>query len=452
MKKLVTLFGIVLACFFIAACENVEIPEDPEAPETTNTNQADNVENTPTPTPTVTQASTPTPVATETPTPMPTATPEPTATITPKAAANIAEKAEQLGLPRKGTVATNTGNLNVRESQSISSPRLSRLSNKENITVLSVSYNEDRYWYEINFRLEDKLMTGYVAAEYVILDETHQGPDTTVYPTPTPTPVPDIGSQNLKYTSHNDNGHYYTLSGIGDCKDTHVVVPAYHDGLKVTSIDEYAFKDCKDLERITISSSITKIDTGAFDGCDKLVAMYYMGTMDEWCGVTVKCNVHSGNYLLFIGDVFIEDKLDISSGVSTISPGSFTGCYLLKNLTLPANISLMPGAFSECTGLKEVTIKSGAYIGDNAFKGCTNLKTVKILGSCRWIASGAFTKCSSELELYIPKTVTVIKEGFVDEFTMIYYAGSEEEWDALTGNFTNPVDKSKVVFNAVYEY
>ncbi|MBQ2880553.1 MAG: leucine-rich repeat domain-containing protein, partial [Anaerotignum sp.] len=50
----------------------------------------------------------------------------------------------------------------------------------------------------------------------------------------------------------------------------------------VTSIGDYAFAGCSNLEEVTLPNSLTDIGDGAFYGCSSLTDVYYSGTEAEW--------------------------------------------------------------------------------------------------------------------------------------------------------------------------
>ncbi len=63
---------------------------------------------------------------------------------------------------------------------------------------------------------------------------------------------------------------------------------------KVTIIPNYTFKDCVNLERLTIPTSVQSIGSNAFAGCDKLV-IKYLGTIEQW-GAINKSDSWSDSY------------------------------------------------------------------------------------------------------------------------------------------------------------
>ncbi len=57
-----------------------------------------------------------------------------------------------------------------------------------------------------------------------------------------------------------------------------------------TTISANALKDCLELEKITLSSTITNIGASAFEGCSLLADVVFKGTADEWSAVTKNAN------------------------------------------------------------------------------------------------------------------------------------------------------------------
>ena len=109
-------------------------------------------------------------------------------------------------------------------------------------------------------------------------------------------------SESLAYTL-NDDGTSYSVSGIGTCTDTDIVIPDYYNGLPVTSIGESAFSVCSNITVVTIGNNITSIGMGAFIGCGNLI------------------------------DVTIPDS------VTYIGDYAFSGCDNLANIIIPEGVT-----------------------------------------------------------------------------------------------------------------
>ena len=72
-------------------------------------------------------------------------------------------------------------------------------------------------------------------------------------------------SQGLEMTLSED-GTYYEVSGIGECKDSNIVIPSEYEGIPVTRIGDMAFSGC-DIESIVLPDTVTIIGDGAFWNC-----------------------------------------------------------------------------------------------------------------------------------------------------------------------------------------
>ena len=98
----------------------------------------------------------------------------------------------------------------------------------------------------------------------------------------------------------------------------------------ITSIGDYAFRDCNGLTSIDIPDSVTSIGYQAFYSCDGLTS------------------------------IIIPDS------VTTIGKGSFNNCSSLTSITIPGNVT---------------------KIGKKLFNGCTNLTNITFAGTkAQWEA------------------------------------------------------------------
>ena len=79
-------------------------------------------------------------------------------------------------------------------------------------------------------------------------------------------------SDELEFTL-NQNGESYSLTGIGDCKDTHITIPSTYKDYPVTSIGEKAFWNADLLISLTIPDTITSIGDKAFSNCNLLTSV-----------------------------------------------------------------------------------------------------------------------------------------------------------------------------------
>ncbi len=243
-----------------------------------------------------------------------------------------------------------------------------------------------------------------------------------------------VGSEGLEYALV--DGAYYTVTGLGSCTDTEVVIPPMYNGLFVRAISDNAFDYCDSLTGVTIPDSVTSIGYDAFAYCSSLTSVtipdsvasignYAFGSCDSLTGVTIPDSVTS------IGDWAFSDcssLANISVDVNNEYYSSLDGNLYDKNQTMliqyairktnthfviPSTVtSIGNSAFSDCSSLTGVTIGNGVTsIGDYAFWGCSSLTGVTIPDSVTSIGEDAFRNCDSLTSLTIPDSVTSIGNG-----------------------------------------
>lgn len=198
------------------------------------------------------------------------------------------------------------------------------------------------------------------------------------------------------------NGDHYIVS-IGQCTDSHVVIPSTYNGKPVAQIAKYGFKSSS-ITKVTIPSSVKTIGDCAFFLCTSLTSV------------------------------------TIPSGVTKIGVAAFSGSSL-TSVTIPSTVSeIEEGAFQLCTSLESVTIKKGVKtIGADAFQFCSNLASVSIPSSVTKIGERAFERCYDLRNVVIPSSVTSIGErAFVQcRMDTIYCrassqpSGWHENWNVI---------------------
>ena len=103
--------------------------------------------------------------------------------------------------------------------------------------------------------------------------------------------------------------------------------------------------------------------------------------------------------------------------------------------------------------LEEINIPSNIEsLGNYCFDGCTSLKTLEIPEGVTSIPNGFVSDCKSLDNIIIPKSVQSIGSNAFRNLNKtlntIYYRGSEEEWNAITGKKpTNPTWSVVIIYN-----
>jgi len=187
-----------------------------------------------------------------------------------------------------------------------------------------------------------------------------------------------------------------------DVTATCVVIPEEYNSLPITAIGDRAFDGCKNLESITIPSSVITIGNFAFRGCSHLT------------NLGIPESVASIGQFAFYGCTGLE-SVTIPSNVNAVEYRAFEGCSSLAKVSLPnALTSIGKSAFEGCSRLDSIAIPKGVnYIGERAFHGCSNLTSIHIPKNVKSIDYRTFYGCSSLATITIPNSVASIgKQAF----------------------------------------
>ena len=208
--------------------------------------------------------------------------------------------------------------------------------------------------------------------------------------------VPYVPSEGLSF-SLSEDGTGYLVNGIGECKDTQIMIPATYEQLPVlglmpralqgakevtyvhlpegaTGIGEWALQDCVNLRRIEIPPTVNHIGREAFSGCLRL------------------------------------SEIVIPEGVLIISNATFRDCVNLTTMHLPSTLSVIDqNAFENCRSMTEISIpESVLQINAQAFKNCDGLTAVRYDGTIDgW--------CSIEFDYDDANPVEIAKHLYIGE-------------------------------------
>ncbi|EAL43931.2 leucine rich repeat protein, BspA family [Entamoeba histolytica HM-1:IMSS] len=178
--------------------------------------------------------------------------------------------------------------------------------------------------------------------------------------------------------------------------------------IEVTSLGNYCFYGCNDIQSIEIPTNVSKIGDGCFIGCTSLTT------------------------------------INIPTSISEIGDSCFYKCTSLTSIEILTNINKIGyGCFEECESLTSLTIEDVKYIseerifmnepvlikyekkdinkfiipssitklGDYCFKGSTSLKSINIPTSITYIGNRCFSECSTLTSINIPTNINKIGYG-----------------------------------------
>lgn len=170
-----------------------------------------------------------------------------------------------------------------------------------------------------------------------------------------------------------DEGSFYSMDSLKK-----ITIPK-----AIEHLGFYAFRDCVNLEKVIFDGDIKVIHEDAFLGCNKLSSINLPASLDEiWSG--------------FYGTAF-------------------------KKIVIPSHTNLYEASFGQCNKLEKIVFEEYSgykadYIevtGDN-FSGCSRVKGIYI----KTIPTKGI-----DISLNYP---------YLPNLEKIYFAGSEEKWNALT--------------------
>ncbi|MDO4337692.1 MAG: leucine-rich repeat domain-containing protein [Eubacteriales bacterium] len=204
-------------------------------------------------------------------------------------------------------------------------------------------------------------------------------------------------------------------------------------------IDDYAFLGCTSLESINLPEGLTSLGMAAFVNCTSLSKIQFPSTLEElpWEGfrgsglvtvsipseikkIRIECfmdcpklttAVINGSNLeipmsAFAGCTMLN-TVKMGNGVTKIGTCAFNGCTMLRNLTIGNNVRAIDNtAFRGCTALKEVSIPDrveeidGGWPNAGAFSNCTSLEKLTLGIGVSKIGATAFENCTSLREVY----------------------------------------------------
>jgi len=265
-----------------------------------------------------------------------------------------------------------------------------------------------------------------------------------------------------------------TVSGTG-AMTSPVWWNSYKDSIKTvvikdgaTTIEEGAFRDCKNLTSITIPASVTKIGDYAFENCKSLASLTLPASVTNigedvfsGCSTLARIEVDSENqnYTSLDGVLFSKDltkiirypegrsgDYTIPSNVTIIGNFAFKGCAGLTNVIIPNSVtSIENSAFWECISLTSVTIPDSVNnIGFYAFSNCKALSSVTLPDGLMSIKGSTFINCSNLISIKIPNSVTQIGWAAFSgcsNLTDVYYDGTEEQWKQVKIDNGNDANK-----------
>lgn len=169
---------------------------------------------------------------------------------------------------------------------------------------------------------------------------------------------------------------------------------SFYDCLNLTSIsipstleywDETIFKHCSNLRHIAVSEQNERFDSR--NNCNAIIDTDENKLVFGCSGTQIPASVETIGKYAFRQCSRQMERIIVPEGVKHIERWAFSGCFNLKEISLPVSLEGMGyGMFNDCMSLESVTIPrnvseiqgyNSGYYG-NLFSGCYNLREVKV--------------------------------------------------------------------------
>lgn len=182
---------------------------------------------------------------------------------------------------------------------------------------------------------------------------------------------------------------------------------------KAKKIGNSAFRNCQNLQEVTIPDGVTVIGEGAFADCTALCVINIPDSVKKiGCGAFGRCTA--------------LQKIVIPEAVEKIESDMFCKCTALKEVRLPENLKAIDSwAFAECTSIEMIRIPDSVEkIGEQAFRGCKRLEKITLPSKLKKVQYYTFGHCDSLTSVVIQSGTSEIGElafGYCQSLSSIVF-------------------------------
>ena len=209
-----------------------------------------------------------------------------------------------------------------------------------------------------------------------------------------------------------------------------------------TKLNNYAFANCSALTDVSLpTSDLETIGTNVFENCAKLTTITIPSTVESVGKAAFKgCKAlnrvtltTNSSFKTISAEMFMNcdslQNIEIPDSVIKIDSSAFEGCKALATVTIPGSITTLGGrAFYDCDALTYVVIpRSVETFGSSTLAECSSLETVIILSTRAPTTSSKFMYNCKNATIYCYEDATGVinyakKDGIKCEATL---AGAE---------------------------
>lgn len=212
--------------------------------------------------------------------------------------------------------------------------------------------------------------------------------------------LPVISKSNFQFQLSQTKNSYIIIGYNDQENSIDIEIPQYWNTFPVISISDEAFKNCKNINKITIPDNISLLGTYIFSDC-----------------VNLK-EINLPSNITIIGEGWFNNctslmTFKISNNITKIEKNAFKGCSNLIGITIPNTVTTIEEyAFADCSQLVGVALsKNMTKLSKGMFKNCTSLVEITNLDVIKEIDEEAFMECKALTSITLPSEMTEIKDN-----------------------------------------
>ena len=244
------------------------------------------------------------------------------------------------------------------------------------VSVIDRSPETTKDGYEFEGWYTDKTFSNKISFPYEVTE------DLTLYAKWT-----QSGSEKIVF-SVDANGVLTGVSGLSG-SDITVEIPSEVNGITVTEIGKDVFKDNKNVGRLIIPDSVTKLGYRMCSGCTALREVRLPA------GLTVIPDE------AFDGCSSLR-TVNFPDTLKEIRSDAFCGTDLTEFIAPDSLTDVWAYAFKDCGALSAVELKNVRSVGDGAFESCTALRSIRLSDKMTELSDHIFDGCSSLADIDMP--------------------------------------------------
>lgn len=184
----------------------------------------------------------------------------------------------------------------------------------------------------------------------------------------------------------------------------------------VVSIGFMAFQECAKLTSVSLPSTLTRINEGAFGNNTKLTSLTVSKDNSYLISKDNVIFYKQGEQLIAYAGGKKNKSYKVPDGVKAISQAAFQGCTNLTEITFCKNLTIIGNeAFRNCTKLKKAHFQEGIHvIAAGAFMNCSSLQKINFPEGLRGIYQDALTGCNQLLDISLPFSLQDVSCNLTD--------------------------------------